>query len=67
MGTIDAVVPITNSGLPHSTQRLAAIRSNKPPYKSLFDCRIVYVIDNPSDGLCAIETGLPRAHDEPAA
>ena len=30
MGTIDAVVPITNSGLPHSTQRLAAIRSNKP-------------------------------------
>jgi hypothetical protein len=25
MGTIDAVVPITNSGLPHSTQRLAAI------------------------------------------
>jgi len=25
MGTIDAEVPITNSGLPHSTHRLTAI------------------------------------------
>jgi hypothetical protein len=67
MGTIDTMVPITNSGLSHSTQRLPAIRSNKPSYKSLFDCRIVDLIDNLTDGLCASGKGLRRTHDEPAA